>query len=256
MGPHGQPDGSGDRFGLLLLVLIASYLLSAFLASYWTTPIQIVLFVVVATLAIRTGHLRRRTGLRWIIAAAAGSVIAFALALTHTDAGTALASLWAGLVLLFTVVLIVRRILGHPVITLQSIFGAVSAYLILGLMFAAFYTAMNRLGGGGFFAHGKPATATTFQYFSFTTLTTLGYGDFTAARSTGQAVAVMEAVVGQVFLATLVARLVAAFRPRSTGTRRGRSQRKPGTARRGPAQRPARPRRLPGAVRRASPRDR
>jgi voltage-gated potassium channel Kch len=47
---------------------------------------------------------------------------------------------------------------------------------------------------------------------SFTTLTTLGYGDYTAAYSSGQAVAVLEALVGQVFLATLVARLVAAFR--------------------------------------------
>ena len=52
----------------------------------------------------------------------------------------------------------------------------------------------------------------TFQYFSFTTLTTLGYGDFTAAQDSGRAVAVLEAMVGQMFLATLVARLVAGFR--------------------------------------------
>jgi hypothetical protein len=52
----------------------------------------------------------------------------------------------------------------------------------------------------------------TFQYFSFTTLTTLGYGDFTAAGDGGRAVAVLEAIIGQMFLATLVARLVAGFR--------------------------------------------
>jgi len=52
----------------------------------------------------------------------------------------------------------------------------------------------------------------TFQYFSFTTLTTLGYGDYTALENSGRAVAVMEALTGQIFLATLVARLVAAFR--------------------------------------------
>jgi Ion channel len=62
------------------------------------------------------------------------------------------------------------------------------------------------------FASGQPANAQTFQYFSFTTLTPLGYGDFTAANDGGRAVTVIEALTGQIFLATLVARLVAAFR--------------------------------------------
>jgi hypothetical protein len=85
-------------------------------------------------------------------------------------------------------------------------------YLLTGLMFAAFYAAFNALGGGHFFASGQPATTQTFQYFSFTTLTTLGYGDFTAAASSGRAVAMLEALTGQIFLVTLVARLVAGFR--------------------------------------------
>ena len=51
-----------------------------------------------------------------------------------------------------------------------------------------------------------------FQYFSFTTLTTLGYGDFTAVGDGGRAFAVLEAMIGQMFLATLVARLVAGLR--------------------------------------------
>jgi ion channel len=124
-------------------------------------------------------------------------------------------SIWTGVLLLMTVVLIVRHVLSFDTVTMQSIYGAVSAYLILGLMFAAFFGAMYHLGGGHFFAHGQPASTKTFQYFSFTTLTTLGYGDYTAAGSGGRAVAVLEALTGQIFLATLVARLVAAFRPRS-----------------------------------------
>jgi hypothetical protein len=98
-------------------------------------------------------------------------------------------------------------------VTLQSIYGAVSAYIIIGLMFAAFYGAMDRLGQAPFFADGQPGDTRTFQYFSFTTLTTLGYGDFTAVGNGGRAVAVMEALFGQIFLATLVARLVSAFQP-------------------------------------------
>jgi hypothetical protein len=83
---------------------------------------------------------------------------------------------------------------------------------MIGMMFAAFYAAIKYLGGGGFFANGQPANTQTFQYFSFSTLTTLGYGDFTSADNGGRAVAVLEAMTGQIFLATLVARLVSAYR--------------------------------------------
>ena len=114
--------------------------------------------------------------------------------------------------LLLSAVFIVRRVLARPTVTLQSIYGALSAYLIAGLMFAAFYAAIDHLDAAPFFADRQPASTQTFQYFSFTTLTTLGYGDFTAAGNGGRAIAVIEALAGQVFLATLVARLVAAFR--------------------------------------------
>ena len=227
------PDGSGDRFGLLLAVLVASYLLSAFLSGGWVSAIQIVMFLAVAGLAIRNGRVRRRTAHVALTVLGAGSVIAVLLAVLHgADAGAAVASLWTGLVLLFAVVLIVRRVLGHPVVTIQSIFGAISAYMIIGLMFSAFYATMNRFGGGGFFTGGQPVKLQTLQYFSFTTLTTLGYGDFTAAGNGGRAVAMLEARLGQVFLATLVARLVASFRPRP-GPRRERT----GDRRRSPVRR-------------------
>src|SRR5207245_10335758 len=94
----------------------------------------------------------------------------------------------------------------------QAIYAALTAYLVIGFMFAAVFAAIYHLNGDQFFARGEIANTQTFQYFSYTTLTTLGYGDFTAGYSTGRAVAVLEALTGQVFLATLVARLVAAFR--------------------------------------------
>jgi hypothetical protein len=106
----------------------------------------------------------------------------------------------------------VRRVLAKPAVTIQSIYGALSAYLIVGLMFASSYAAIDHLGESAFFADNQPANTQTYQYFSFTTLTTLGYGDFTAAENGGRAIAVLEALTGQVFLATLVARLVAAYR--------------------------------------------
>jgi hypothetical protein len=141
-----------------------------------------------------------------------GSLAAVAAALTGTQAGYGWTEIWKALILLFSAVLIVRRVLARRTVTIQSIYGALSAYLIMGLMFAACYAAIQLLGAAPFFVHGESASPQTFQYFSFTTLTTLGYGDFTAAGNGGRAIATLEALVGQVFLATLVARLVAAFR--------------------------------------------
>jgi hypothetical protein len=207
----GPPQLSG-RFGLLLLVLISTYLLSAFSTGKLLGDLQVLLFLAVLLLALRTSPLPRRW--TWLVAAVAlvGSAAAFGASVTGTGVGEGASELWKGLILLVTAVLIVRRILARPTVTVQSIYGALSAYIVIGLMFAAFYTAIDHLGAGHFFANGQPASTQTFQYFSFSTLTTLGYGDFTAAGNGGRAVAVMEALTGQVFLATLVARLVAAFR--------------------------------------------
>ena len=215
-GPPESPDAR-SRFGLLLAVLITTYLLSAFTLSNVTQVVQIVLFLTVLLLALRTSHLSRRWQLLLAAAAAAGTVVAAAGQLTGTDIGIGLAELWRTLILLLAALIIVRRVLARPVVTIQSIYGAVSAYLIIGLMFAAIYSTIAHLSGTAFFVNGETANTQTFQYFSFTTLTTLGYGDFTAAGSGGRAIAVMEALVGQVFLATLVARLVAAFRTPAEG---------------------------------------
>ncbi len=206
------PPGSGGRYGVLLLVLIATYLLSAFSGTKLAIDLQIGLFAALLLLAIRSSPLPGWWPRLIAVVALTGSAGALALSLTGTQTGDGLAELWKGVMLLLTVVLVVRRVLARPLVDIQSIYGALSAYLITGLMFAAFYAAIDHLTHSPFFADNQPATTQTFQYFSFTTLTTLGYGDFTAAENGGRAVAVLEAVAGQVFLATLVARLVATYR--------------------------------------------
>jgi hypothetical protein len=208
-----RPARSPARFGRLLLLLVLDYLISAFLTGVWVSAVQIGLFVMVVTLATRTAQMSRRSIHVAIAVLAVGSAAALALAVTRpSDAASGAANLWTALILLFAVVLIVRRVLTAQAVTLHSIYGAVSAYMIIGLMFAALYSAMNKFSAGAFFAAHQPGNLKTFQYFSFTTLTTLGYGDFTAAGSGGRALAVIEAMLGQIFLATLVARLVSAFR--------------------------------------------
>jgi Ion channel len=210
-GPPGFPDAH-VRSGLLLLVLIASYLLSAFSLSKIADVINMVLFLVALLLALRTSRLSGRRAIVLVAVTVTGTLAAQAADLTGADTGIGLSYIWRTLLLLLAAVLIVRRVLARPTVTIQSIYGALSAYLIIGLMFAALYSAIDHLTGTPFFVNGEAGNTQTFQYFSFTTLTTLGYGDFTAAGNGGRAIAVMEALVGQIFLATLVARLVAAFR--------------------------------------------
>ena len=213
------------RYGALLILLVVSYLLASFITGRWVEALQVVLFTVAMLLALRSAAISRRAVRGVLYAAIIGLPVMFFLSLSRAtgDVGTGIADVWTALVLLAAAVMIVHRVLTFNMVTLQSIYGAISAYLVLGLMFAAVFAAIYHFSGDKFFASGEQANTQTFQYFSFTTLTTLGYGDYTAIANSGRSVAVMEALTGQVFLATLVARLVAAFRSSgdSSGDRRG-----------------------------------
>lgn len=199
--------------------MLASYLLSAFFSAAWINDAQLVLFTGAGLLGIRNSPIRR-TAPRLVAIACliAGLVLTDLVAHEGGDAGRAAAALWAGTLLLVIVVFLVRQVLAQPDVTMQSIYGVISAYLIIGLMFAAFYSGMYFLRSRTFFVGHELGTISNFQYFSFTTLTTLGYGDFTAATSGGRAVAMIEAMTGQIFLATLVAKLVSSFRPASAAS--------------------------------------
>jgi hypothetical protein len=211
---HGRTGSSqrGGRYGLLLLLLITIFLVTAFSGARLATEVQVVFFTGVLLLALRTSPLPAP----WPVAigafAVVGSAATFYTSLSGARTGKASEDFWKALLLLMAVIMVVRRVLARPTVSIQSIYGALSAYLITGLMFASIYAGMQHLGTSDFFASNQPANTETFQYFSFTTLTTLGYGDFTAAESGGRSIAVLEALTGQIFLATLVARLVAAYR--------------------------------------------
>jgi hypothetical protein len=208
---EGQQSGSVGRYGLLLLTLVTAYLVSAVTYTRWTGPVHVAFIAAIGLLSLRNTRLRPR---KRRLAAAGGVVTAIAAGLCLKSGNTVAqgaGDLWGATVLLLTVLVIVGRVLRIGHVTAQSIYAALSAYMLIGLMFTEVFAALNVFEAGAFFADGQPANSQTLQYFSFTTLTTLGYGDFTAAGSLGRAVAVLEAISGQVFLATLVARLVSAY---------------------------------------------
>ena len=102
----------------------------------------------------------------------------------------------------------VARVLEHKQVHLQTLLGAFSAYFLIGLVFSWLYIGLNQIGTPFF---GSPTSEAEFPYFSFITLTTVGYGDYVAVGRFNQRLVVIEALVGQIFLASLVARLVTLY---------------------------------------------
>jgi peptidoglycan/LPS O-acetylase OafA/YrhL len=93
-------------------------------------------------------------------------------------------------------------------VTLQTVFGGLSLYLLIGLFFAVTYAVIQAVSGNDFFADRPAGEPSEFLYFSLVTLTTTGFGDFTAAHELGRALAATEALFGQIYLVTIVALLV------------------------------------------------
>ena len=114
----------------------------------------------------------------------------------------------------FLSVVILREVLRGGAVDVDKIFGAVCAYLLVGVCWAGIYSFVEQLRPGSLalpaLAGGRPAgsRAEIFLYFSFVTLATLGYGDITPMVATTRTLAWMEAVFGQFYIAVLVARLV------------------------------------------------
>lgn len=114
----------------------------------------------------------------------------------------------------YTTALVLRKIFfATPRVTRDTIFGAVSVYLLFGLIWAFGYTLLEGVAPGSFSVGGLPnpnaARFDRFLGFSFVTLSTLGYGNIVPLTPRADAMATSEAVTGQIYLTVMVARLVA-----------------------------------------------
>jgi len=113
---------------------------------------------------------------------------------------------------------LVRDLRQTGVVTVQTLFGVLSLYMLVGMAFGFVYGAIDHLGGDPFFAGGQTASVSHCLYFSFTTLATVGYGDFVARSDLGHTLAVSEALIGQIYLVTVVSLIVSNLRrPRRDG---------------------------------------
>ena len=209
-----------DRYVLVFALIMVSIALNAFLGDR-IFGVAIVGIALVLTMAVTlvTSESRRLTA--WV--AAAFGVVTLLAAILVAVAGVTLLARFAYKAGLLGITLVLgfvigRRIVRHPVINLNTLAGAASIYLLFGLFFALAY---SFLGGalsviwhtaatpaGAFFASARPTTPSDFLYFSYVTLTTVGYGDLTASTEFGRMLSVTEALLGQLYLVTVVAVLV------------------------------------------------
>jgi hypothetical protein len=102
-------------------------------------------------------------------------------------------------------------------VTLQVVAGALTAYLLVGLLFTAAIGVAAALGGPYFGPEHGDGTIAERTYFSFTSMTTTGYGDFAPATRGGRALAVLEMLIGQLYLVTVVGVLVGNLATRRRG---------------------------------------
>ena len=109
---------------------------------------------------------------------------------------------------------IVRHIAFRREVDQEAMLGALAAYLLLGMAFAFGYRFLGAAQAGPFFGANGDGTVSNDLFFSFVTLTTTGYGNLVPAKNPGQSMAVLEALLGQLFLVTAVAKIVNAWRPR------------------------------------------
>jgi hypothetical protein len=200
----------GDSYVLVFVFIVVAYFCTSLLPPLgWTGLLIVVVNSVTVLTALRTSWARPTTILVARIAVAL-SVVAAAVAVLLANPGDARGYLLPiGFMLwMVTAGSIGRRIISHKVITYETLAGAVDVYLLIGLIFSSVYRMIETYSGTPFFVQVADPTPNQYLYFSYVTLATLGYGDLTPATNIGRTVVVIEAILGQVYLVTAVARLV------------------------------------------------
>ncbi len=196
-----------DRYGILLFLLFATFVFMAAAPSgpgarVVTVALQgLTLLVVVSVVGAR----RRFVRLVQLIV-----VLAFAASLVSVFINTNKGGDGVFFALNFLLVGAAPALLGlaiwrRRIIDVQTVMGAICIYVLFGLLFAFAYGAVADLASTAFFAEQSHANPADFVYFSFVTLTTVGYGDLTAAHNLGRAFSALEGMVGQLYLVTVVA---------------------------------------------------
>lgn len=206
-----------DRFGVLLFFVMMTIVLSSVLdvgASYGQSLAVHSMTGAALIAALRaTGVRPRRQRIASVIVVALLAVLGF-LTLVEANAGVDLPDaaqadpLWLVLILAVPVI-VIRRVAQHTVVGVRTVLGAIAAYLQIAVAYAALYQAVDVWSTEWLF--GGPQSSSTYMYVSLTTISTLGIGDVVPTTQLARLLLSSEAVLGQIFLVTVVAIVVSRF---------------------------------------------
>ena len=203
-----------DRYGELFLLILLSMLLSA--AN--TTWLKVVAIVVQGGMVLFAFLVSRAPPRAWRLATVLVPIAVILGIVGHVSesrfAESITAVVYAFLPAVAIVVLVRRIEKDLPSVSGRTILGLLSVYLLIGMTFAALFTTIAVISDEPFFAETKTAEPVDFTYFSFVTLATVGYGDFTAANPMPRMLSAIEGLLGQLYLVTVVAVAVSRVRPR------------------------------------------
>ena len=203
----------GHHFGFVLLLILASLIfLLAAPEEDWARLTAIVLQGITLLAALRASRVKPLL-LRLAVAAVAiaivstiGAYIGFGeLGPTAARSIGVLLVALAPIAIAWGVTLDFRQ---QGQISLHTMFGVLCIYLLIGYLFAFAFGVVDSLSSTPFFAQHAAANSHNLLYFSFATITTTGYGDLTAGTDVGRSLAIAEALIGQIYLVTVVAAIV------------------------------------------------
>lgn len=195
-------------WAVLAAIFVAFFLAALLPDKPWAT--SLIVLVQSATLLIviwTAGWAMTERTIPFAVATAAGLAAAINF-FWQREALTVALALAAGVLTVTIAVAIATGAIAQNEVNSRSVAGAICVYLLFGMLFMFLYGVLALLGHGPFFAQGTDGTRPLRLYFSFVTLATLGYGDYTPAGNLGHALAVLEALIGQLYLVTVVAVVV------------------------------------------------
>jgi hypothetical protein len=199
------------RYVLLAIVVVFAFTATA-PDTNWTRSVLVFLQSATLVLALWTSGLTKYAKASLIVVAVAVA-LAVLLIVTPSNTLTGAVGIFELVLTLSIVAIIAFGIVDQGEVNAQSVTGAICVYLLLGLGFTFVYGALAALGDGSLFVQGTDGTIALRLYFSYITLATVGYGDYTLSTNLGHMLAVIEALAGQLYLVTVVALLVSRVRP-------------------------------------------
>ncbi len=194
-----------ERYGLVLFLILVGYLLAGLQTSL-STGLNSLIWTILLLTALTAPDLPdrlRRFGLGATVVILATSI---SLGFADSDVAAGWRLVCLALAQAAALLAILNQISRHRIVTLQTVMGGVAAYALIGFVMASVFHGSDLLFDEAFLD--GAVSAGDYTYFSFITLTTVGYGDITPASDLAKRLVVVEAFVGQVFIITLVARLV------------------------------------------------